>query len=370
LDESPPASVVADVLAHDKDREGMSGRASPTPRERRSERRLRLRNNALRLGTGSEIRQQIISASDLHGERSRQVIYFCRIGNAIKIGETSAFRSRAKEHNRRRPPGCTGNEFEVLAVVHGHRKEEDAIKRYFADYALPRESEWFQLAPALLEYIRWLRDLSFVAVGEEEPGGLPQDALVVPGESWLPTAERRKEPTSPLFGAAYFDRRVITGDDYYTPANLMALVREALVVIDLDPASHPVADQIVRARRFFQKTDNGLDQPWGGSVWLNPPFSEWPEFAEKIIAEVSSGRIEQLLALVSVPTLTASYLQGCLAHCDLIVILTGRLTFWGPQVENGNGAGPSSGHALLYFGKDGDRVRKTFQSLGTVFLKA
>lgn len=55
--------------------------------------------------------------------------------------------------------------------------------------------------------------------------------------------------------------------------------REALGgVIHLDPASSPLANQVIRAKKIFTEDDNGLEKDWnlhgvsGVSVFLNPPY--------------------------------------------------------------------------------------------------
>lgn len=61
-------------------------------------------------------------------------------------------------------------------------------------------------------------------------------------------------------------------DTWYTPAYIIALVREVLGPIDLDPASDSRANAVVQASSYLTESDDGLVQPWGsGSIYLNPP---------------------------------------------------------------------------------------------------
>jgi len=58
-------------------------------------------------------------------------------------------------------------------------------------------------------------------------------------------------------------------DDYYTPPWLF----DALgVTFDLDVAA-PEAGRTVPAHTYYTETDDGLNQPWHGLVWCNPPYS-------------------------------------------------------------------------------------------------
>jgi hypothetical protein len=59
----------------------------------------------------------------------------------------------------------------------------------------------------------------------------------------------------------------------HPPPDIMERAREALGGIDLDPATHPIAQQTIGAATFYTAADNGLDRPWFGRVWLNPPFN-------------------------------------------------------------------------------------------------
>ena len=59
-------------------------------------------------------------------------------------------------------------------------------------------------------------------------------------------------------------------DDWYTPPSIF----EALgFTFDLDPCS-PGAGHWVPARAIFTIAEDGLVQPWNGSIFMNPPFGK------------------------------------------------------------------------------------------------
>ena len=63
-------------------------------------------------------------------------------------------------------------------------------------------------------------------------------------------------------------------NSWYTPPYIIEMVREVLGEIDLDPASHPVPQQWIQAKTFYDLEDDGLHQAWKGSVFLNPPYGK------------------------------------------------------------------------------------------------
>lgn len=62
-------------------------------------------------------------------------------------------------------------------------------------------------------------------------------------------------------------------NEWYTPSKYIEAAREVMGSIDLDPASCALANQTVRAARYYTQEDDGLSKAWYGNVWLNPPYS-------------------------------------------------------------------------------------------------
>ncbi len=99
-------------------------------------------------------------------------------------------------------------------------------------------------------------------------------------------------------------------NEWYTPARYIEAAREVMGSIDLDPASCAVANQTVKATRYYTKEDNGLQQGWYGRVWLNPPYGRihpeltgstrsWqPLFIQKLLRDFLYGEVEQAIILL------------------------------------------------------------------------
>lgn len=65
-------------------------------------------------------------------------------------------------------------------------------------------------------------------------------------------------------------------NEHYTPAYIVEAARAALGgQIDLDPATCALANEVVKADRWFGRGsplgEDGLAHVWGGTVFLNPP---------------------------------------------------------------------------------------------------
>lgn len=108
--------------------------------------------------------------------------------------------------------------------------------------------------------------------------------------------------------------------EWYTPPEFFE--RLGGVTFDLDPAS-PESGPLpwVPAERFYSPREDGLAQPWTGSVWLNPPYGpSGVAFIRKMVAHGDG------LLLIPARTETRIF-QYAAAHASLVVFLRDRLHF-------------------------------------------
>lgn len=259
---------------------------------------------------------------------------------------------------------------EPLIAVRGKPSDEGLIHRYFAAHLWDCEREIFEPVEALLDYIRWMRDQYFVWVADDDKC-LSLDSLpIVDSSLWLPQGDRRKQKPASLdgfHGLLNLPPRVLTADDFYTNEQVIECARSLYSgQIDLDPASHAIANRTVRAKRIFTREENGLNKPWAGNIWLNPPFSQWALWVDKFLAEWRSKRINQACILAATRTITAQYFSPLVVTADAVCIFRGRIPFWGGHAT----LSPNDGHCVFYFGPNRDGFKSAFSPVGITYYSA
>lgn len=276
----------------------------------------------------------------------------------VKIGQTTQHIARRRRQHE--GTGPNRQPFRFAAGVWGSATDEKKIHRYFRRHLVEGEREWFHASEPVLDWVRWLRQQWYVAINEEDADGMQR----ITSDNWLPESGRE----SPMTDQLIFDPWDVltypsdTGDDYYTDSRIIAAARDVMGGIDLDPASHPAANRIVKANLIHTIATNGLVHPWKGRVWVNPPFHKWDLWTPKIIAEWKSGRVDRMCVLCATRSLTARSVAPMLAASDGLCILDGRVPFWGPLAGS-----PDDGHAIVYFGSNSSEFAVGFLPLGTCF---
>jgi len=151
-------------------------------------------------------------------------------------------------------------------------------------------------------------------------------------------------------------------NEWYTPAEYIEAARNVLGTIDLDPASSAEANTCVHARTYYTANDDGLQYPWLGNVWMNPPYASGliNQFVEKLAAHATTGDISNAIVLVNNATETEWFRQLInVATC--VCFPQSRVKFWKP---NGDTGAPLQGQAIIYIGSKRDSFLKEFCKFG------
>ncbi|WP_288365608.1 DNA N-6-adenine-methyltransferase [uncultured Marinobacter sp.] len=146
-------------------------------------------------------------------------------------------------------------------------------------------------------------------------------------------------------------------DEWLTPPEII----EALGTFYLDPCSPGERRPWDTAAVHYDFRDNGLSQPWGGRVWLNPPYGrEAAQWLERLAAHGNG------IALIFARTETDMFFRHVWEKADAILFLRGRLHFHyvtGERAKANSGApsclvayGANNVRALKQSGLDGRLV--------------
>ena len=96
---------------------------------------------------------------------------------------------------------------------------------------------------------------------------------------------------------------------------------------DTDPCTE--ADNHLGCRVAYTEEENGLMQPWLGSVFVNPPFSHIAPWVETAIEEVLQRRVDVVVMLLPSRT-DQAWWHDLEQHAELMVPIRGRVQFGAP----------------------------------------
>lgn len=157
--------------------------------------------------------------------------------------------------------------------------------------------------------------------------------------------------------------------EWYTPESILDVCRSVTGRFALDVASDVVANETVKASRFFLIEDDALNKDWVGPYWCNPPYDrsgiQW-EFVKKA-ANYASSVEGFVLVKAAVETKGFEPLYNADALCFISSrVYFGLRTAKGVKWDYGPARWPS---ALAYFGPKREKARQALSKLGTVVAK-
>lgn len=136
-------------------------------------------------------------------------------------------------------------------------------------------------------------------------------------------------------------------DDWKTPERVLRGVQ--MDGIDLDPCPGDETD--IGEVNYYQRDGfDGLNDPWKGIVYCNPPFSEDTDWLEKAVEESQRDQVVRVYFVTADKTdVGESWHQFVAPHAQFTCFFKYRIKYIDPKT--GEQAGnPSFGTALHVFG--------------------
>lgn len=148
-------------------------------------------------------------------------------------------------------------------------------------------------------------------------------------------------------------------DDWQTPEWLWGLINK-YDPIDLDPC--PGDGTEIGKHNIDPHHHDGLDYPWEGTVFVNPPYSEKTEWIAKCAEEAERSTVDRIYLITPDSTDVGEWWHAHIApNCSHTIFFKYRVNFIDPKTgeEAGN---PPFGTALHVFGDVRQSVIKAFEA--------
>lgn len=156
-------------------------------------------------------------------------------------------------------------------------------------------------------------------------------------------------------------------NEWYTPSKYVEAVRRVLGEIDLDPASSDEANEIVKARSYYTKEDDGLSRDWYGRVFMNPPYGKLAgKFVEKLVQEYRNGRVTQAIALLNSNATETRWFKPL---WDFTLCFTDHRIHFIPPKGRENRYRATHGSVFVYMGENLHQFWREFSKFGHVVRK-
>jgi len=156
------------------------------------------------------------------------------------------------------------------------------------------------------------------------------------------------------------DLEVLTSqetDEWSSPREVVEPLDGAVGGFDLDPCSG--AESSPFAAATYTEADDGLTQPWSGSVWVNPPYSGVADWVNKADAAVTDGDADCVVFLCKGDSST-DWWQTAAAAATAVCAVDHRLSF-----GDGSNSAPFASH-IFVFGDGSEELRETLSEFGTL----
>lgn len=114
-----------------------------------------------------------------------------------------------------------------------------------------------------------------------------------------------------------------SSDKWATPPEFVRELEKEFGAFDLDPCCE---EHTAKAPTFY--TSMGLEQPWFGRVWLNPPYSNPQPWLGRAQQATSTSEAQLVVALLPGATDTCWFHELVLPYAE-VRFIRGRIRFYG-----------------------------------------
>jgi len=143
-------------------------------------------------------------------------------------------------------------------------------------------------------------------------------------------------------------------DEWYTPKYIFDAMK---MTFDLDVAPAPCNDHVPSRRNV---SSDGLNEPWGGFVWMNPPFGPRNGLTPWLERFFLHGN-----GVALTPDRTsAPWWQRSAERADVILFISPKVQFINGNGEKGKS--PANGTTLFAVGEKGIAALNNARDLGVL----
>jgi len=155
-------------------------------------------------------------------------------------------------------------------------------------------------------------------------------------------------------------------DDWQTPDEVTDPIADAHDGIDLDPCAGPGTDI---GTINIRPPDNGLAKPWGGVVFVNPPFSSKGDWLAKVVEESRRPMVDTVYVLTPDATDVAAWWHEYIAaEAPVTWFATSRVNFYDPA-EGEVKKGVPFNTAISVFGEAPDELLREWDRTGDLVFR-
>lgn len=155
--------------------------------------------------------------------------------------------------------------------------------------------------------------------------------------------------------------------EWYTPPEIVEAARRVLGTIDLDPASSEIANQRVRATKYYTKADQDLNDGrlprWDGRVWMNHPFGRTTNglFVKHLEDCFLRGYVTEACCITYACT-SEAWFQPLMRRPQCY--LSPRTNYYLPNGKKKKGV--TKGSVVTYYGRDVAKFAREFNQFGVI----